>query len=91
LPGGFGHGDPGWRIDGIAGRYDPRGASDDFTQAGNLFRLLPSQEKQNLFKNIAGSLSQVGQDIRLRQLGQFDQADPLYGAGVRGALAELGF
>lgn len=85
-PSGFGHGDAGWELSGIAGRYDERGQSDDFTQAGNLFRLLPAAEKQNLFNNLSGPLSQVNADILARQLGHFDKADPAYGAGVRAAL-----
>ena len=89
-PLGFGHGDPGWTVDGVAGRYDPRGTEDDHSQAGNLFRLLPAQEKQNLFHNIAGALAQVSVDIQQRQLAHFDKADPAYGTGVRGALERLG-
>jgi catalase len=89
-PLGFGHGDPGWTVDGVAGRYDPRGTEDDHSQAGNLFRLLPAQEKQNLFHNIAGALAQVSVDIQQRQLAHFDKADPAYGAGVRGALERPG-
>ncbi len=86
-PQGFGHGDAGWAIEGMAARYDGRGVEDDYTQAGNLFRLLPQQEKQNLFDNIAGPLSQVSAEIQQRQLAHFDKADPAYGAGVRAALA----
>ena len=89
-PLGFGHGDRGWTVDGVAGRYDPRGTEDDHSQAGNLFRLLPAQEKQNLFHNIAGALAQVSVDIQQRQLAHFDKADPAYGTGVRGALERLG-
>jgi len=85
-PEGMGHGEPGLALHGAAGRYDGRGKEDDFTQAGNLFRILPAQEKQNLFDNLAGPLSQVDEDILQRQLGHFDKADPAYGAGVRAAL-----
>ncbi len=85
-PSGLGHGEPGLALDGAAGRYDGRGAEDDFTQAGNLFRLMSGQERQNLFDNLAGPLSQVGEEILQRQLGHFDRADPAYGAGVRAAL-----
>jgi catalase len=84
---GFGHGDPGWAIDGVAGRHDPRVGDDDFTQAGNLFRLLPAAEKQNLFDNIAGAMSGVPPEIQARQLAHFEHADAAYGAGVRAALA----
>jgi catalase len=85
-PQGLGHGDAGWPLSGTAARYDARGTEDDFTQAGNLFRLLPAAEKQNLFDNIAGPLSQVSQEIQERQLAHFDKADPAYGTGVRAAL-----
>ncbi len=85
-PSGFGHGDRGWGLTGGAGRDDPRGRDDDYTQAGNLFRLLPPEEKQKLFENLARPLRQVPDDILQRQLGHFDKADPAYGAGVRRAL-----
>ena len=87
---GFGHGDPGWALEGVAGRHDPREGSDDHTQAGNLFRLLSPGEQRNLFDNIAGSLSRVDADIQQRQLALFDRADPAYGTGVRRALKAHG-
>lgn len=85
--GGFGHGDPGWPVQGTAGRHDPRATDDDFTQAGNLFRLLPEAERQDLCDNMAGPLSQVASDIRERMLALLAQADPAYAAGVRAAVA----
>ena len=89
-PQGMGHGEPALALNGGAGRYDGRGKEDDYTQAGNLFRLLPAQEKLNLFDNIAGPLSQVSEEIIQRQLGHFDKADAAYGAGVRAALKARG-
>jgi catalase len=89
-PSGLGNGEPALALDGGAARYDGRGKEDDYTQAGNLFRLLPAQEKLNLFNNLAGPLSQVSGEIIERQLGHFDQADPAYGAGVRAALQARG-
>jgi catalase len=87
---GFGHGDAGWPVQGVAGRHDPRAADDPYTQAGNLFRLLPVREKQNLADNIAGALAGVSPEIVQRQLAHFERADPAYGAGVRAALARRG-
>ncbi|MYM27045.1 catalase [Duganella sp. CY15W] len=89
-PHGMGHGEPPLALDGAAGRYDGRGKEDDYTQAGDLFRLMPADEQQNLFANIAGPLSQVSAEIINRQLAHFDQADPAYGAGVRAALKARG-
>lgn len=89
-PQGLGNGEPGVVLHGETGRFDGRGHEDDYTQAGNLFRLLPAQAKQNLFDNLAGPLSQVSDEIRERQLGHFEQADPAYAAGVRAALKQRG-
>ncbi|HEY1151643.1 MAG TPA: catalase, partial [Pseudoduganella sp.] len=77
-PHGMGHGEPPLVLSGGAGRYDGRGGEDDFTQAGNLFRLFPEQEKLNLFENLAGPMSQVSDEIIQRQLALFDRADPAY-------------
>nr|WP_315253234.1 catalase [uncultured Duganella sp.] len=89
-PHGMGHGEPPLALDGAAGRYDGRGKEDDYTQAGDLFRLMPVDEQHKLFNNIAGPLSQVSAEIIARQLAHFDQADPAYGAGVRAALTARG-
>jgi catalase len=89
-PHGLGNGEPALALHGGAARYDGRGKEDDYTQAGDLFRLMPADEQQNLFDNIAGPLSQVNAEIIARQLAHFDQADPAYGAGVRSALKARG-
>ena len=86
-PKGFGYGDAGWVLSGDAARYDARGSEDDYTQAGNLFRLLPPQEKQNLFDNMSGPLSQTRAEIQTRMLGHLAAADPAYAAGVKAAIA----
>ena len=88
-PSGFGHGDPGWALAGVAGRYDERGSSDDFTQAGNLFRLMTPDAKDRLTSNIANAMSSVSDDIKQRQLSHFMKADPDYGAAVASKLAAL--
>ena len=88
-PSGFGHGDPGWALAGVAGRYDERGTSDDFTQAGNLFRLMTPDAKDRLTTNIANAMSPVSDDIKQRQLGHFMKADPDYGSAVAQKLAAL--
>ncbi len=89
-PQGFGHGDPGWPLEESAGRYDARGKEDDYTQAGNLYRLLKPEERQRLHDNLGGALAPVATEIIERQLAHFDRADPGYGAGVRAALAARG-
>jgi len=81
-PQGMGHGEPGWDLTGAAGRYDARGTEDDFSQAGNLYRLLSADEKDALTSNIAGAMAGVPREIQDRQIAHFSRADAQYGAEV---------
>ena len=78
--------EPPLQIDGDAFRYDHRAGNDDYTQAGNLFRLLPADERQRLFRNLAASMQGVPRVIIDRQLEHFSKADPAYAEGVAKAL-----
>ena len=86
---GFGHGDPGWQLRGDAGRYDERATADDYTQAGNLWRLLSAGERGDLVTNIVGSLGATSLETQQRQLPHFDRADEAYGEAVRAALNQV--
>jgi catalase len=79
--------EPPLRISGDADRYNHRIGNDDYTQPGDLFRLMNPEQRQRLFSNIAAAMSGVPQFIVERQLAHFDKADPGYGAGVLAALA----
>ncbi|MFV0388733.1 MAG: catalase [Pyrinomonadaceae bacterium] len=81
--------EPPLKIDGDAARYNHRDGNDDFSQAGDLFRLMNDNQKQQLFSNIAEAMQGVPQRIIDKQLQQFSNADELYGVGVRNALEEL--
>ena len=80
------HTEPPLGISGDASRYDHREGNDDYTQAGNLFRLFDDGQKQRLFGNIAGALQGVPRQIIEKQLAHFAKADPAYAEGVRNAL-----
>lgn len=80
--------EPPLRLTGDADRYDHREGNDDYTQAGNLFRLMTADEQSRLFANIAAAMQGVPQEIVERQLQHFTKADPAYAAGVKRALAE---
>lgn len=73
-------------ISGEAERFDPQLGNDDYTQAGNLYRLLPADEQQRLFRNIAAAMQGVPQFIMERQLKHFTRADSVYGEGIAKAL-----
>lgn len=77
---------PPLKLHGDADRYDHRDGNDDYTQAGDLFRLFNDKQKQRLFNNIADAMQGVPKDIIERQMKHFAQADPAYAEGVRKAL-----
>ncbi|MFO1154700.1 MAG: catalase [Rhodospirillales bacterium] len=74
--------EPPLKISGDADRYDHREGNDDFTQAGNLFRLMTAAQQASLMDAIAGAMQGVPESIVRRQLGHFAKADPAYGDGV---------
>ncbi len=78
--------EPPLRIDGNADRYNHRDGNDDYTQAGDLFRLMDAAAQQRLFGNIGRSMAGVPKPIVMRQLCHFFRADPAYGTGVAKAL-----
>jgi len=75
--------EPPLPIHGAADRYDHRKGNDDFTQAGDLFRLLDPDHQKRLAAALAGAMRGVPEDIVKRQLGHFDRADAAYGNLVR--------
>jgi len=80
------YGEPPLPLHGDADRYNHRGSTDDYTQAGNLFRLFNVEQKQRLFDNIAAAMQNVPDEIKRRQIALFDKCDPAYGAGVTKAV-----
>nr|WP_034561208.1 catalase KatA [Carnobacterium gallinarum] len=60
---------------------------DHYTQAGDLYRLLPEDEQTRLIENIVGHMMPVKDDlIKARQIHHFLKADPEYGARVAAGL-----
>jgi len=78
--------EPPLKIDGDADRYNHREGNDDYTQAGNLYRLMPPDARERLHQAVAGAMEGVPQEIVERQLAHFEKADPAYAKGVRRAL-----
>ena len=75
--------EPPLKISGDADRYDHREGNDDYTQPGNLYRLMPPDAQERLHKAIAKAMQGVPKEIIERQLAHFEKADPAYAAGVR--------
>ena len=79
--------EPPLKIVGDADRYDHRAGNDDYTQAGNLFRLMPPDQQTRLVAAIAGAMKTVPKEIQDRQIAHFVQCDPAYGKGVADHIA----
>ena len=71
-----------FELSGVAARYDHREGNDDYTQAGDLFRLLAPDHQKRLIGNLVDAMLTVPHDIQVRQLRHFYRADPAYGKGV---------
>ena len=66
--------------------YDSQ-EEDNFSQAGDLFRLMNSNQKAQLVNNITGALKHANQLIQEKMLQQFYAADHEYGEMIKHALA----
>lgn len=70
-------------IDGDAYAYNHReDDSNYYTQPGDLYRLIPNEEKQRLHGNAARSMTGVPEEIQVRAIARFYQADPKCGEGI---------
>ncbi|GAA0136423.1 catalase [Paenibacillus sp. YSY-4.3] len=56
--------------------------TDDFTQAGELYRSFSAEEKNNLIQNLVNDLSQTPEQTQLRAVCNFFRADAEYGMRV---------
>ena len=74
--------EPPLPIHGDADRFNHRDGNDDYTQPGDLFRLMSPDQQRQLFDNIAAAMQGVPVEIIKRQLVHFHRADPAYAAGV---------
>ncbi len=67
--------------------YDTSEA-DHYTQAGDLYRLMSEDQKNQLTGNIADGLAQASPSIQERMLGQFTKADTDYAMRVKKAIGQ---
>jgi catalase len=79
----------GLPVAGVSGTYEwDKRETDDFKQAGALYRLIDDAARQRLVDNIAGGLAQVNHsEIVERSVCHFRNADPDYGDRVERAIA----
>lgn len=71
---------PPLTLEGSADHYPQD--TDYYTQPGNLYRLLPADEKDRLTSNFTAATDGVRENIRIRAIARFYQADPDCGTSM---------
>jgi len=74
--------EPPLKISGDADRYNQPRVDADFIQPGNLYRLLPNDERNRLIQNLVNSLKTVPKYIQERMVGHFTKADKSWGERI---------
>lgn len=75
--------DPAWDLgQTVVDRFDSTVDHDDFTQAGNLYRMFDEGQRDRLTTRIAGVLGDANEQIQMRQLCHFFRADEDYGRRI---------
>lgn len=75
--------DPAWDLgQAVVDRFDSTEDHDDYTQAGDLYRMFDDAHRDRLTTRIAGVLGQARRQVQLLQLCHFFRADPDYGQRV---------
>ncbi|AMO55167.1 catalase [Endozoicomonas montiporae] len=59
---------------------------DNYSQAGNLYRIMSEDRKQQLVSNIAGGLSQATESVQSRMIEHFTRCDEDYGQRIQALL-----
>ena len=78
--------EPPLKISGEADLYNHRDGNEDYSQAGDLYRLMNADQKAQLVGNLVGALKSVPRFIQLGQIEHFCKADPEYGRRVADGL-----
>ena len=82
--------EPPLSIEGAADHWNHRVDTDYYSQPGDLFRLMSTEQQQALFDNTARAINGVSNDVQERHIEHCAKADPAYGAGVAKAIKALG-
>lgn len=79
--------EPPLQLDGMADNWSHYDDDDDhFSQVGDLFRLMSTDQQQLLFENTARAMGDAPREIKVRHASNCYQAAPAYGEGIAAAL-----
>ncbi|NUN04738.1 MAG: catalase [Bdellovibrio sp.] len=71
--------EPPLPLTGAADRYNSHLGNDDFSQAGELYRLMKADERERLTDNIAGTMKGLPEPLQKINVEHFAKCDPDYG------------
>jgi catalase len=74
--------DPPLTLEGDAFNYDARVDKDYYTQPGLLYGLVPEEEKVRIASNVATAMGGVPEDIQVRAIARFYQANERCGTDI---------
>ena len=75
--------DAAWKLgETIVDRFDSTQDHDDFSQAGDLYRLFDGSHRERLATRIAASLGHARMEVQVRQLCHFFRADEDFGRRI---------
>jgi len=69
-------------LEGDAFTYDHRSDTDYYTQPGDLYRLVPEDEKKRIASNVAEAMAGAPEDILVKAISNFYQADERCGTDI---------
>lgn len=79
--------EPPLTLDGAADHWNHREDDNDYySQPGELFRLMNSEQQTVLFDNTARAMGDAPKEIKIRHISNCLKADPSYGKGIADAL-----
>ncbi len=74
--------EPPLKISGATSRYDANKGNDEFTQAGNLYRIFSNEQRESLTSVIAGTMQGLPEDLLKTNIMHFIKCDPEYGQRI---------
>tara|TARA_Y100000780_G_scaffold232562_1_gene266495 strand:+ start:216597 stop:218033 length:1437 start_codon:yes stop_codon:yes gene_type:complete len=67
--------EPPLKISGNVDHYNSHKGNDDYSQAGDLYRLFTEDQKDRIAQNIAASLGSSSKEVQQRMIGHFEKCD----------------
>lgn len=74
--------EPPLAIDGDASRYDSHAENDDFSQAGDLYRLMDTDARERLTSTVASTMKSIPKSLAVANIKHFYACDPEYGRKI---------